>query len=388
MPGAIYFWGYRGFKSLFHDDLGLGTNLASVLGLVCAFFYALATPYALRWLIIGRRRVQSFVAVLVVFGSAPLLHAFLDSNFNQATGEAQKWYIWLPGGEILPSDSAGFDPSTGIEKRRLTPQVADIIARQKKGLRPRQVLSDPRQLAFFDPVTGRPQIWYSVGPEGNYRLFDSEGFDPDNGALLLAVTDKVAPEIIHRAAEVAIQAQAEAKARADRATAEARDRVHRELQVLFGAGTYAPGVVIVGAKARQAKDPVSTQAARAIVLQLLANLRGNGEIGAELMPEVYDTVYYGALMRGDKDIFSESGLAQRVGAALLVLVDCTCRQTASLGGAVSCNMVADFRTLKENGLAESSDEWTETGVGATQDGAIARTVQLLIERHPVLPGKG
>jgi hypothetical protein len=385
-PGAIYFWSYGGFRSLLHDDLGVGANWAAVLALVCAFFYAIAVPYALRWLLIGRRRIQSLAAILVVFGSAPLLHAVLDSNFNQTSGEAQKWYVVRPGGDIVLSDSGGFDPATGVERHVLTPQIALIIERQKRGIRPQRVLGDPRKLTFFEPTTGRPLIWYSKAADGSVLLFEAEGFDPQTGTLLLPVTSEVVAAVRQNADAEDTRAQTAAAERTARAEKEAKERARQELAALFGADGYAPGVTIVGAKPVRLNDQVSAQAARALVADAMANLHSKGLSAAALSSAVYATSHYDTLMQGDGAILTEAGLSAKLREAVFALVEATCREAGSIGGVISCTVTANVRVLPGAGTVPSSGEWTEIGAATSQGEAVNRAAQLLIDRHPQILG--
>ncbi|MFI5020378.1 MAG: hypothetical protein ACHQRJ_01820 [Alphaproteobacteria bacterium] len=372
-PGAIYYWSFRGFRSLFHDDLGLGNAWSSVLSFVCAFVYAVALPLTLRWLVFGRRRVEAFFVMMIVFGTTPLLHAFFDKNFNQTTGEAQKYYAVQPNGDIVLSDNPGFDPSSGVKRRPVTRDVAEIIERQKKGLRAQPVMGDPHQLTFFDAVTGQPQIWYYKNPTGRYELFDAAGFFPGGGEELLPVTRDVVTDIYK-----------ESDAEHAQKGIEAKEEARKQLVELFGVESYAPGVVIVGARARDASDGVSAQAAKRLLSDIIASLRKKGVAADELKPNVYGSSYFDALMRGESAVLADVGLAQKMRATVLALVDATCQQAASVSGLTSCTVVAHLRMLKSGSRNTSSSEWSETGAGTSRDDAIARATELLIERHPGL----
>ena len=398
-PGPIYFWSVRGFKSLFHDDLAFGDAWSSFLAFACAFFYALLAPFAVRWLIVGARRfdarLKAFLSIMIVFGSAPVLHALLDSNFNQASGQAQKWYVWQPNGEVVLSDSGGFDPNYGVEKRPLTPEVARIIERQKRGLGPKPVLGDPRQLTFFDPASGRPRIWYYKAVDGRYALYDLEGFNPQNGELLVPVTSDVAraikthadaDDVRMHAEEKAAKERAEAEARTsmERSEAQAREKARKQLVELFGPDTYPRGAVIVGARARHPSNNAAVRAAKRVISDIVAKLRSKGVDAAELLPTVYTSAYFDALMRGDATVLAEVGLEGKMRMMVLALVDADCRQVTDISGVVSCTVAADLRTFKSDSGNAAQNEWTETGAGSDLDDAIGRAVDLLIERHPGL----
>ena len=52
-------------------------------------------------------------------------------------------------------------------------------------------------LAFFNPVSGEPAIWYYKSPDGIYDLFDAPGFHPTYGreAPLQVVTSTIVGDI-------------------------------------------------------------------------------------------------------------------------------------------------------------------------------------------------
>lgn len=44
---------------------------------------------------------------------------------------------------------------------------------------------------YFDPATGNPRMYYSIGVDGKYKLFESDGFDPQTGDTLKPVTREI-----------------------------------------------------------------------------------------------------------------------------------------------------------------------------------------------------
>jgi hypothetical protein len=394
-PGAIYYWSYRGFNNLFHDNLGFGANISVVLSLVSAFFYAIAVPYTLRWLTTGKKSVQAFIALLIVFGSTPLLHVFLDANFDQTTGVGQKFYVWHPGGELVLSDKGGIDPDTGVEKKIITAQIASIIIRQKKGIRPNRILSDPRKLQFFDGLTGRPLVWFSVSPDNNYRFYDAEGFDFDFNAQLIPVAAEVAADARRRADDADLKMQSDAKERAERAAAAAKEqsdqaaadakrKARDDLQRLFGVASYPDKAVLVGARARQRSDSTSQQAAQAIIRYAISSASQSGTTAWELRSAIYDSPYFDALVDGDSTSLEDSGLAQRIKVVLLIVVDSSCKPTTSVGGLTSCTVVAQTRALGPSRSSWRAGTLTEVGIGGTRDDAIIQASQNLVDRRPEL----
>ncbi len=386
MPGPIYYWSYSGFKTLFYNDLGFSAAWSSIWALACGFIYAAALPLTLRWFIFGswwigrrwgrRKWFYAFLFSLIAFGTTPVLHVVFESGpgckFNQSTGEPLTYYAIRPGGDIALSDSPGVDPPSGIKRQPCTPEMAWTVKRYLKGDRPQRITGDPRQLTFFDSITGHPRVWYYRTVDEQYELFTAEGLSPDGG-VLLPVTNEVVSAIKQRADAEQTQAQAAAK-----------EEARKQLVELFGVESYAPGVVIVGARAREPNDGVSTQAAKQLLADIIASLRKKGVAADELQPKVYDSAYFDALMRGDSAVLADVGLAKKMRAAVLALVDVTCQKTASVSDLTSCTVVAHLRILKSGSSNASSSEWSETGAGTNREDAIARATELLIERHPGL----
>nr|WP_294557197.1 hypothetical protein [uncultured Rhodopila sp.] len=382
VPGFTFFWDVRGYAALFHDHLGLGAAWAEVAALPFAFINAIAFPIALRWLVLGRKPAPAFLALLFVYGTTPLLHAMMDTNFDQR-GPAQKWYAVQPGGEIILSDTGGVDPTTGAERRRLTDQVARIIVLQKKGIRPRIIAADPEAITFFDPITGQPEVWYARGYDGSYRLFGAEGFDETTGAILTAVTPAIVEDIRKRAAAESARAVATSRAAAERADAEEREKRHRALIMAFIPESYPQGTTIVGAKPRELHDHESAIAAQQIITLLTNAIRAKGTPASKLADAAYDPLYYDPVMSGEHSVLFEAGVEQHIRASIFALVDTRCQPSSSIPGLFSCTVTADFRLFRQNDgvIISSSDALIETGAGSTREEAIARAAQYLVERH-------
>jgi TPR repeat protein len=74
----------------------------------------------------------------------------------------------------------------------LTPQMAERYNAYKDGKRP-QVVTDA-SLAFFDPVSGEPIIWFAKDVGGRIELFDLVGFHPQTGEELKPVDKEIVNE--------------------------------------------------------------------------------------------------------------------------------------------------------------------------------------------------
>ena len=114
--------------------------------------------------------------------------------------------------------------------------------RADRRLRPPKPI-DPASAAWFDPVTGQPQVWY--WREGQtYEFFDNSGFHPRTGDKLLIVDRKVVTawrQSVERAKREAVErVQREAAQREAEAQRQAKVARAGELCDQSAAGPYDP----------------------------------------------------------------------------------------------------------------------------------------------------
>lgn len=196
-PAALYFWSYAGFEKLLHEDAGLDEAWSQVGAVLLAIGYAAAIPYAGHWFIFGRRRrkFEAIVATVFILAIMPALHAAFDTNFDQETGQAQKWYVWRDS-KLIFSDSPGFDPVTRAKRKLVTPEIAQLWDRQQNRTAPHKLAGDLSDIDFFDPITGKPRVWYSREKNGDLLLYDGPGFSPLNGEELKPVTSEIVQALL------------------------------------------------------------------------------------------------------------------------------------------------------------------------------------------------
>ena len=60
---------------------------------------------------------------------------------------------------------------------------------------------DPDTYPFFDPKTGRPNIWHSAGESGALEFFDGPGFHPRTGKALTEITRDFADKRLRERAD-------------------------------------------------------------------------------------------------------------------------------------------------------------------------------------------
>jgi len=109
--------------------------------------------------------------------------------FDPVTGEAIIWYAKGDDGHIELFDLMGFHPKTGEELKPIERQVVDEWRSQSSKL-VRRVPNhvDPDKFGFFDQVSGKAKVWFSVNDAGDYEFFDGPGFHPKSGEEYSIIT--------------------------------------------------------------------------------------------------------------------------------------------------------------------------------------------------------
>jgi hypothetical protein len=116
--------------------------------------------------------------------------------FDLRTGEPIVWYYKKNNGDIDLFDLMGFDPDTGEELLPITKEIAELWkshaqSHLQSDTRQAPQLIDPDKYAFFDPVTGKPRVWYWRGEKGEYEFYDNPGFHPRTGVKLIVISKEV-----------------------------------------------------------------------------------------------------------------------------------------------------------------------------------------------------
>jgi hypothetical protein len=145
----------------------------------------------------NRRRAQFVLALYLAAFYLVMWRAGADSYFS-ATGQPTKCYAITPDGIRVFDDCEGrtVDPQFGIAVHPVTPDIAESIERERRGIRPRLIpLARASNLVFFDGATGRPLVWYYRWPDGHYDLFSSPGFHPQLNEPLKPVTREIVLQI-------------------------------------------------------------------------------------------------------------------------------------------------------------------------------------------------
>jgi TPR repeat protein len=152
--------------------------------------------------------------------------------FDPTTGKAAVWFFRTPAGEIELYDAKGYHPGTGEALSPVTREVVEEWKGRKKPVatrpsRPPKPV-DPKNYAFFDPVSGEPRIWYSRTSGGTFEFFDGPGFHPITGKALTSADKTFVSEYQLRLEEEERQRIAAQKAEANRLRMEAEAKNQRE----------------------------------------------------------------------------------------------------------------------------------------------------------------
>lgn len=155
-----------------------GVSLFLVKGLVILltipFFWAVAKyTHGLFWLrgVGPSLRLYRNPYGLVIVGYAGLF--FIAIYFASLNAYAYKWCAETPEG-IKTFDGPGKDPVYGIEAKPCAFEQIVTIRETEKGISGSQRLQigDVKQFPFFDPITGKPRVWFYKLPEGGYEFYD------------------------------------------------------------------------------------------------------------------------------------------------------------------------------------------------------------------------
>jgi hypothetical protein len=170
--------------------------------------------------------------------------------FSPISGEALVWYTKSSPNSIELFDLMGFNPLTGEELLPVTRQIADQWTQeqqsiqQQKQRKPPQLVKNPENTVFFDPISGQAKVWYWRSNDGTWEFYDNKGFHPLTGEELQVVTREAltrwqqeAAEAKRRRTEIEEQAKAQAaqqerirreQEQTEREAAKERERLARE----------------------------------------------------------------------------------------------------------------------------------------------------------------
>lgn len=194
--------------------------------------------------------------------------------FDPVSGEPVIWFSQTSGHVDL-FDLMGFDPRTGEELKaidratieRWRSQSAKIVRRAPNRI------SDPDKFGFFDPVSGKPKVWYWISAAGEYEFYDGPGFHQKFGEELKLITPQAIADW-RKGLEEKRKAE-ETKAR------EERERIAREAAEQKAAAEARAAADRQAAEAKAAAERQATEAKAAADRQIEENLQRQQQAGMD-----------------------------------------------------------------------------------------------------------
>lgn len=166
--------------------LGLNRNLATAL--VWVVFAVTALLFSCLLSFSKRRRSFGLAGLFALVAGQSLILYWADKPFDEK-GVAQKCFV-ITRDSIKYGERAGIDPSTGLECKPLTPEIAERVGRYAKGDRPKTIAANENPV-FFAPGTGSPIVWYARKKNGIVEIFDLMGYHPETGEELTPITKDI-----------------------------------------------------------------------------------------------------------------------------------------------------------------------------------------------------
>lgn len=258
-------------------------------------------------------------------------------------------------------------PLPATDSRGPTPEQRPQTARP-----PKRIDQDPTSVVFFDPVSGKPLVWYHKNAQGPYELFDGPGFYLGSGSELLAITPAIVDQI-----HAQVRAEKTKAAESQRNDIEIQKR--SALARLFGTDTYPDGATLIGVRP-QNTSPSSMEAARSLTAGLLNVLSDRATI-AEVPQALYQSDAFDQLIKGSLQDLRDSGLGRKLRAAVFATTKAACRPTTSVVGKVTCDIDVKLRGLDASLKTIVFEDWTANGAGTDDREALARAVERLFEQN-------
>jgi hypothetical protein len=189
------------FVDSLSEKLGWNKYLIQSLVLVCLipFFYGVRLFFSSPFKqykdntsrqenakIAKRRRNQGefLLTAMAVAYCLMFYFATKDVAFGFGNRETLKYYARTDKG-IVFFDRPGFDPATGQALKPVTPKIVRELDRLREGPLTKV---DPATVAWFNPYTGAPELWYYRFPDGQLEFYNRPGANPHTGEALSPVT--------------------------------------------------------------------------------------------------------------------------------------------------------------------------------------------------------
>jgi hypothetical protein len=355
---------YQHFVDSLAEQLGWNQYLIKALVLVCLvpFFYAVKlffSPLSKQ----RRRRGALLMTGMAVAYNLFFYFGTRDVAFGFGHREVLKYYARTDKG-IIFYDRPGFDPTTGQGLKPVTPEVVRELSQLREGPLAKV---DPARVAWFNPYTGGPELWYYRFPDGQLEFYNRPGMHPQTGEALSPVTKDLFLSwrgAGHEATQVSTNRSAATANAARGAKTDARMESFRRALVP-GSGRGTMGLLMVG------QDEAGQEGAD-VLARHLTMFNSNALRAATLQREGFGPELYA----GDTDLLREAMAVTQLGSLVVAQVTVLCEKRSQIDSdLLSCDLTAKARKFDAHGNPAGSASARGTGAGFSRADALEEAAQ-------------
>lgn len=368
-------------------------GVSPLLAKAAAFALLLLASLALTWVFssnpLKRRRGSSILAAVAVFYFLALWVATKEQRVSRRGDPLQCYVVTEHGIVWRDIRYLGTDPETGRPCEPAKPYLLPTLARLDELLRlgrPLEVI-DPKG-RFFTSI-GDPVVWYYRTKDGNFEFYNAPGFRPRSGEQLQPITKAVVDEwerreverteAEHRRLAALETAKLEAEAAVKRRQEEDRLAHMRSLVVAGTAGDVdqALGLAIVPSRANSALDRLAAERLPEVLARTVPG--PVHVIPAMFTDGFFNEGYFTKAFTGDPTPLTESEALARAHRVALGQIETTCTPNSSIQGVTNCRVTLLLKAFGEGGRIVATEHLGETGPGFSEQDAVVRGVELLVE---------
>jgi hypothetical protein len=347
---------YDYFVGSLSEKLGWNKYLIQSLVLVCLFPFLYGVKLFFSPLNKEKRRRGTILLIaMAVAYNLMFYFATKDVAFGFGQRETLKYYARTDKG-IVFFDRPGFDPATGQALRPVTPEVVRELDQLREGPLAKV---DPATLAWFNPYTGAPQLWYYRFPDGQLEFYNRPGMHPQTGEALSPVTKDLF--LSWRLANQAAPAPGSTGTGATSSEKiEARIPSFRRALVA-GSGHGAAGLLTLG----------DGEAADALARHL-QGFNGNALLADPLRKEGFAAKMYA----GDTTLIREAMAVTQLNSLVVAQVSVTCEKKSPLDpDMLTCDLTASARKFDAHGNPAGTASARGSGAGFNKPDAVDQAAE-------------
>jgi len=356
-----------------------------VLLLMIPLYWALMEVSNLNIFLFKRRRAKKKLAkiLILIYTGVFFLAMFFfskDTYFGHTTGEVLKWYADTPEG-IKFYDTPGVDPVYGIKLKPVTPEVIEMYKKRQLGLVPKRIYPQASNFEFFDPISGQPKVWYFLNSDGVYECFDRPGYHPVYKEPLKPIT----PEIVGKLKEQEIRLEEEKRSKeiAVKRQKEIENQqkeknrflsfVNKDIQVSPNKINIGLTINISGSNIYISPETIFSNYLKQPKLNLIPDY---------FKSNFKNTEYFKQILGGNTGILEQTDALSKIDYLIIGNISFSLKKTPEIEqDLISCKVVLNYKLINKKGEIVKSNSLNATGSGFSEEDALKRGIELLIENH-------